>query len=203
MKIYRPVTVVVGLVVVLLGGLVRLGDPQQVLDDVTRQLVRGTIGAPVIGKDFTLTVVRMKVAQTVLKNENDDAKEALTTEGLFVAVEFDIAGRHRPKVVGDLSLTTDNGATYTPIGTPGATSVATPEPGFTESQVAVFEVNPSDLAGLTLRVTPVLFVSYFTVNYAIDLGVPSEEIAAELVSKASSPQSREYVIKTNNRRVTP
>jgi hypothetical protein len=201
-KIYRPITIVVGVVFVLLGGIVRLADPSEVMDDSTRKLERGTIGAPVTGEDFTLTVTRVKLVKTVLKNESDDLKDALTTDGIFVAVEFEIAGRHLQKTVGNLSLVTDGGATYEPIGSPGASTAATPPPGFTESQTAVFETNPSDLAGLTLRVTPVLFISYYTINYAVDLGIPSDDVAADLVAKASTATGGEYVIPDSQTRVT-
>jgi hypothetical protein len=199
-KIYRPITIVVGVVFVLLGGIVRLADPSEVMDDSTRKLERDTIGAPITGEDFTLTVTRVKLVTTVLKNESDDLKDALTTDGIFVAVEFDVAGRHLPKTVGDLSLVTDGGATYEPINSPSA--VATPPPGFTESRTAVFEANPSDLAGLTLRVTPVLFISYYTTNYAVDLGIPSDDVAADLVAKASTETGGEYVIPDSQTRVT-
>ena len=202
MKIYRPTTVIVGVVFVLLGGILRLADPGEVLDDSSRQLVRGSIGAPLNGKDFTLTVTRVKFAQKVLQSESDDPDEMLTTEGVFVAVEFDVAGRHLPETIGDLSLETDGGATYAPFSNPSATSAAAPAPGFTESQAAVFEVNPADLAGLTLRVTPMQFITYFTTNYAIDLGIPSEEVAADLVAKASKATGQEYLVPRPQLRVT-
>jgi hypothetical protein len=201
-RIYRPTTVIVGVVFVLLGGIVRLADPSEVLDDSSRRLVRGSIGAPLTDKDFTLTVTRVKFAQKVLQSETDDAADALTTEGIFVAVEFEVAGRHQPDTIGDLSLITDGGATYEPFSSPSATSATSPAPGFTESEVAVFEVNPADLAGLTLRVTPVQFITYFTTNYAIDLGIPSEDVAAGLVDKASKATGQEYVVPRSQLRVT-
>jgi hypothetical protein len=202
-KTYRPTTVIVGVVFVLLGGLLRLADPGEVMDDQTRKLVHGSIGVPVSDEDFTLTVTRVKLARTVVKNESDDLKDALTTEGVFVAVEFDISGRHQPKTVGALKLETDEGSTYEPFSSPSVTSAASPAAGFTESQTALFEANPEDLAGLTLRITPTQLISYYKINYAIDLGIPSEDIADDLVAKASTRTGQEYVVPRSQLRVTP
>ncbi len=201
MKIYRPITIAVGVLFVVLGGIARLADPSEVMDDHTRKLVQGSIGAPITGQDFTLTVTRVKLVRTVLKNDTDELKDALTTDGVFVAVEFDVAGRRLPKTVGRLNLVTNGGSTYEALGSPSTESVATPEPGFTKSEVALFEANPEDLAGLTLRVTPSQTISYYTVNYAVDLGIPSDQIAGDLLAKAS--KDREYVVPDSELRVTP
>jgi hypothetical protein len=201
-KIYRPSTVIIGIVFVLLGGLIRLADPSEVLEDQTRQVKTGTIGASISGDDFTLTVTRVKLAKSVLKHESDDLKDALTTDGVFVAVEFDVAGRGRPETIGNLSLVTSDGATYAPMDSPGVSTVARPAAGFTESQVSIFEANEADLAGLTLRVAPTMVISYYAIDYSIDLGIPSDTVAAHLLQEASAATQQVYVMPKSELRVT-
>ena len=68
MKLYRPATVLVGVLFVLLGGLTRLATPEQVFEEQNLEVVHGTIGEPLkYGGDSTVTVTRMKFAKAVLE----------------------------------------------------------------------------------------------------------------------------------------
>ena len=50
----------------------------------------------------------------------------------------------------------------------------------------MFEVNPSDLTGLTFRVTTSQLWTVLTQDLAVDLAVPSQEIAEDLVAGAAA-----------------
>ena len=69
-KLYRPATVLVGMLFVLLGGLTRLAEPDQVYDDETnRVVVKGTIGEALDYSGSTVTVHRMKFARAYLTGD--------------------------------------------------------------------------------------------------------------------------------------
>jgi hypothetical protein len=56
---------------------------------------------------------------------------------------------------------------------------------------------------LTLRITPTQLISYYKINYAIDLGIPSADIADDLVAKATTGTGQEYLVPRTQLRVTP
>jgi hypothetical protein len=183
-KLYRPSTVLVGVLFVLLGGLTRLADPDQVYDDTTRQVVSGTIGQELKLGGSTVTVTRMKFAKSYLANESD--AKAIETNGVFVAVEYDsVRGTDKPGT-NWATLTADGGTVYKPAGGIIADGVEFAEPGFAQTGALVFEVNPADLKGLTLKIAPVQFFTVLAQDVAVDLGVPDDKIAAQLVDRATS-----------------
>jgi hypothetical protein len=188
-KLYRPATVIVGIVFVLLGGLTRLIDTDQVYDDSSRVTVHGTIGEKVQFGDSTFTVTRMRFAKKFLEHEGDD--DIIETDGIFVAIEYDAARGRVDPGSNDATLTADGGSVYTPVSQAVSDGVTFPEPGFADSGAWVFEVNPSDLKGLTLKIHTVQFFTGVPArDMAIDLAVPSDDIAKQLVEKAAD----QYVV---------
>jgi hypothetical protein len=189
-KVYRPSTVLVGVLLIIAAGLIRLALPEQVMEDKTRYAVRSTVGQPVDGKDFTLTVTRVKLARTIDPNPDDDDSQAsdddkpVETNGIFVTVEYDIVGRREKGGAGSATLKTDEDSEYVPIGQIIRTSVGVPAPGFVESSFLVFEANPDDLAGLTMWLKELRGVTTTAEDYAIDLGIPNQAVADEMVSNA-------------------
>jgi hypothetical protein len=61
-----------------------------------------------------------------------------------------------------------------------------PEPGFAKTGAVVFEVNPTDLKGLKLQVRPSMFYNVLNSYIEVDLGIPSEEVAQQLVDGAET-----------------
>ena len=184
MKLYRPATVLVGVLFVLLGGLTRLADPDQVYDDITRQVVHGTIGQELKLGGSTVTVTRMKFAKSYLAHESD--AKAIETNGVFVAVEYDsVRGTDNPGL-NKVTLTAGGGTVYKPAGGIIVDSVDFAEPGFARTGALVFEVNPADVKGLTLKIAPVQFFTVLAQDVAVDLGVPDDKIAAQLLDSATS-----------------
>lgn len=190
MKIYRPVTVLVGVLLVIAAGLIRLALPQERLEDVTRYTVSGIVGQPLEGKDFTLTVTRVKLARTVDPRPEDDDAEAkeddkpLKTNGIFVTVEYDIVGEHRAGSAGGATLRTNEDSEYVPIKKIIRSQVTIPPPGYVESSSLVFEANPEDLSGLRMVVKELRPVTVTTEDYSVDLGVPDQVVADDMVQNA-------------------
>jgi hypothetical protein len=189
-KIYRPSTILVGVLLVITAGLVRLALPEQVMEDKTRYAVRGTVGQPVHGKDFTLTVTRVKLARTIdpepddVDSEADDEDKPMETNGTFVTVEYDIVGRRQKGGAGSATLKTDEDTEYVPIPSIIRSSVGVPAPGFVESSFLVFEANPDDLAGLTMWLKELRGITTTAEDYAVDLGIPNQAVADEMVRNA-------------------
>ena len=190
MKLYRPVTVLVGVALVIIAGLIRLAEPEERLEDVTRYAVHGGVGEPVQGKDFTLTVTRVKFARVVDPRPDDDDTKAdaddrpVKTNGIFVTVEYEMQGRHEAGSAGDASLKADGGSVYVPINKAIRSQLNIPQPGFVESAALVFEANPDDLVGLTLWAKKLRGLTTLTEDYAIDLGVPDEAVAKDMIEHA-------------------
>lgn len=197
MRLYRPVTVLVGFIFVVLAGLVRLGLPDQISDEPHRQVIHSAIGDPIVREAFTLTVIRIRAAQAVVENPDSSTEQPLRTNGIFLAVEYEVAGRKEAGTIGQPSLTSDSGVTYLPAKTVTG-SMRIPEPGFTQSDAVVFEVNPDDMAGLTMKVRPSVFWTVTTDDYYFDLGIPNDDVAREMVEKAA----KEYVLPDSTTRVT-
>lgn len=188
MKLYRPATVLVGILFVLLGGLTRLGGPDQVFEEDNRVVRHGTIGEAVPFGDSTLTVHRMKFARAYLTGES--GKKAVESSGIFVALEYGTVRGTKDVSNPNAELTTDKGTVYLPIAETYGSDLDFPAPGFGVNGSIVFEVNPADVKGLTLKVNPVQFINVLAENVAIDLGVPDETIAQQLIDAATP----EYVI---------
>jgi hypothetical protein len=185
MKIYRPITVTIGVVLVLLAGLVRLGDPERALEDHTRTVKSAAIGEQLAGDDFTLEVHRVRFAREYgYENLTSDERPA-TTDGVFAVLEYSITGRHAKGSIGSATLRSASGVTYEPHDLNPRTSLYIPEPGFTETYYMVFEVNPDDLAGLTLRLERSQLFTVLATDYHVDLGIRDAAAGHELADKAA------------------
>src|SRR5262245_42715119 len=142
------------------------------------------------GKDFILTVNRVKFARVVDPKPNDDDTKAdeddrpIKTNGIFVTVEYEMEGRHESGSAGDASLKADGGSVYVPINKAIRSQLNVPQPGFIESGSLVFEANPDDLVGLTLWAKKLRGLTTLTEDYAIDLGVPDESAAKDMIVHA-------------------
>jgi hypothetical protein len=196
-KLYRPATVLVGILFVLLGGLTRLVDTEQVYEDPSRVTVHGTISEKLPFGDSSLTVTRMRLAKTFLESEDSDDKPA-QTDGIFVAVEYDAVRGTDDPGSNNVTLTADGGTVYDPVAQGASTGVTFPQPGFAESGAFVFEVNPLDLKGLTLKLHTVLFFTGVPArDIAVDLAIPSEDVAKQLTERAAD----QYVLPERKSRV--
>lgn len=194
MKLYRPATVFVGVLFVLLGGLTRLATPDQVYDKDNLEVVHGTIGEKLGYGDSTVEVTRMKFAKAFLEREDDKPVE---TNGVYVALEWDtVRGTKKPNNLNP-TLTADGGSVYKPIGATTGDTIGFAEPGFGSTGALVFEVNPADLNGLTLRLVPTMFYNVLGSVIEVDLGIPSEDIAQRLVDGAAA----QYLIPRTVQRV--
>ncbi|TDD18457.1 hypothetical protein E1218_26050 [Kribbella turkmenica] len=187
MKLYRPATVAVGVLFVLLGGLTRLATPEQVFEEQNLEVVSGTIGEALrfAGGDSTVTVTRMEFAKSVVEEDDSDDGEPLETNGVYVALEWDtVRGVKKPDNIA-ATLTADGGTVYLPIEGPGDSGIDFPTAGFAKTGAVVFEVNPTDLKGLTLNGRPSGMLFNVLNSYVeVDLGIPSEDVAQQLVDGA-------------------
>ena len=198
MKLYRPATVLVGVFFVLLGGLTRLATPDQVYHgDDNLVIVHGTVGEKLGYFDSTVEVTRMKFAKTYLESGAGDDDKPVETNGVYVALEWDTVRGTKKTANLNATLTADGGTVYTPIGDTGGDAVDFAEPGFASTGAIVFEVNPSDLKGLTLKLRPSMFYNILWQVVDVDLGIPSEDIAQQLVDGAAA----QYVIPKTVKRV--
>ncbi|MDX6262336.1 MAG: hypothetical protein QOH84_4024 [Kribbellaceae bacterium] len=189
MRLYRPATVLVGILFVLLGGLTRLAEPDHVYDNESNRTVEhGTIGVPLHYGQSTVKVDRLKFARAYLSSESDE--KAVETSGIYAVVEYDTVRGTEEVPNTQLQLATDAGTAYAPISDTYGSSLDFAAPGFGVTGAVVFEVNPADLAGLTLKVRSSPLFTVLTQDLAVDLAVPDEEIAQRLVDQAAP----EYLI---------
>ena len=185
MKIYRPITVAVGVVLVLLAGLVRLGDPERALEDQTRTVKQARIGEQLTGDDFTLEVHRLRFAREYAYENKLSDDRPVTTDGVFAILEYSVTGRSQKGSIGTTTLRSNSGVTYEPHDLNPRTSLYIPEPGFTETYYMIFEVNPDDIAGLTLRLERIQMFTVLATDYHVDLGIPDTEAGHELADQAA------------------
>jgi len=184
MKLYRPATILVGVLFILLGGLTRLATPEQVYDEQNMKAVRGTVGEVLQygGGDSTVKVTRMKFAKAIVENDED---KPIETNGVFVAIEWDtVRGSEKPNNI-KATLTADGGTVYAPIGLTNS-GMDFPEAGFGKTGAVIFEVNPSDLKDLTLNVRPTMFFNTYNSYVLVDLGIPGDDIAQRMVDEAAA-----------------
>jgi hypothetical protein len=183
-KLYRPATVLVGVLFVLLGGIARLVDVDQVFDDPARVTVHGTIGEKIKFGDSSLTVTRMRFFKDYLAEKDDE--KPVTTDGIFVAIEYAAARGTEDPGSNSITLTTDGGTIYEPVAQNSSTGIYFPQPGFVQSDALVFELNTSDVKGLTLKLHTTQFFTGVPVrDLDVDLAVPSDEIAKQLEDGAA------------------
>jgi hypothetical protein len=184
MRLYRPVTVLVGILFVVAGGLVRLADPNALFDDASRNLEHAGIGQRVAVDDSAVEIKRIRFARTVLKDA-DSGDEPTATDGVFLAVELDATRGPGEKPRLEATLRSGEGTLYRPIQQVIATAVDFPEPGFVSSSALVYEVNPADVAGLQLMLKPTTFWTVLVNDYAVDLGLPDEKTAEEHIGRSA------------------
>lgn len=198
MKIYRPATVLVGALFVLLGGLTRIATPHEVYDGNANLVdAHGTIGTKVKYYDSTVEITRMKLAKSILKADADDDDKPIETNGVYVALEWDtVRGTRKPDGLTE-TLVADGGTVYTAVGGDLAGSIDFGAPGFGKTGALVFEVNPADVKGLELRLVPMMIYNVLWPIVTVDLGIPSEDIAQQLVDGAEA----QYAVQGNVDRV--
>ncbi len=184
MKLYRPATVAVGVLFVLLGGLTRLAAPDQVSDDGNRFVIHGTIGQTLEYGGSEVTVTRMKFVKSYKTRESDE--KAKESNGVFVAVEYDTVRGTKPAPGNDATLIADGGTVYQGVVDAFGDRIEFGEPGFGKTGALLYEVNPSDLAGLTLKVATSQVFTVAANDLEIDLGVPDEAIAQQEIDNASA-----------------
>lgn len=195
MKLYRPATVLVGILFVLLGGLTRLAEPDQVYDESNRVVTKGTIGETLPYYGSTVTVHRMKFARAYLTGSGDD--KAVPSSGIYVAIEYSTERGTEKNPNPSPDLITDAGTVYQPIGETWGGNIDFDAPGFGVDGAIVFEVNPADVKGLTLRVRTTLFYNVLMKDLAFDLGVPDDKAAKQLIDTATP----EFLIPHGTKRV--
>jgi hypothetical protein len=200
MKLYRPATILVGVLFVLLGGIARLAGTDHVLgDDSNLKVVSGSIGQalPWAGSGSTVKVTRIAFARSILSDNASDEDKPVDTNGVYIAVEWDtVRGVKDPDTLTP-TLITDGGSVYTEVSDPSDSRIDIPDAGFAETGAVVFEANPADLKGLTLRLKPSMFFNYYNSEIRIDLGIPTEAIAQQMVDGAEE----QYVVNSSVTRV--
>jgi hypothetical protein len=200
MKLYRPATILVGLLFVLLGGVARLAGPDHVLgDDSNLKVVRGSIGQalPYAGSGSTMKVTRIKFARSIVSDNASDDEKPTDTNGVYIAVEWDsVRGVKDPDSFAP-TLTTDGGSVYEEVSDPTDSNIDFPDAGFARSGAVVFEANPADLKGLTLRLKPRMLFNVYNSEIRVDLGIPTEDIAQQMVDGAAD----QYVVNSSVTRV--
>ena len=184
MKLYRPATIAVGILFVLIGGLTRLATPDHVFDEQNMEVSKGTIGQPLrFGKEAELTVVRMQLAKSVLDANSSSDDKPIETNGVFVALEWEsTSGVSKPDRPVP-TLTSDGDAVYTPVSLTYSV-IEFGAPGFTTSGAIVFEVDPAQLEGLTLDVRPSQLWNVLNRKVSVDLGIPGAASAQQLLDTA-------------------
>lgn len=195
MKLYRPTTVLVGVLFVLLGGVTRLAAPDQVYEEPHRTVKQGSIGEKIEYGDSSVTVTRMRFAKSILPDETAD--KAVPTDGVFVSIEYDAVRGVKDPGRNDATLITEGGSVYKPVAEGTFSGVQFPEPGFAHTGGLVYEVNPADIKGLTLKLETTMLFTVLGQDVAIDLGVPSEEIAQQQIDQATD----EYLLPKGSTRV--
>lgn len=199
MKLYRPATILVGVLFVLIGGLTRLATPDQVYDEQNMKVVHGTIGEPLDyeGTGSTVKVTRIKFARSVLDSSDSDGKKPLETNGIYVAIEWDaIRGDRKPDLTNP-TLLADSGSVYMPVEGLSHSGLDFPDAGYAKTGTIVFEINPADMKGLTLKLRPTMLFNVYNSEITVDLGVPTEAIAQQMVDSAVA----QYIVEDSVTRV--
>ncbi|WP_432884777.1 hypothetical protein ACQPYH_00040 [Kribbella sp. CA-245084] len=186
MKLYRPATILVGVLFVLLGGVTRLAAPDQVYDEQNIKVVRGTIGQALdyTGSGSTMKITRIKFARAVIDSSDTD-KKPLETNGIYVAIEWDaVRGAKKPDNI-NATLMADGGSVYEPVEGLSNSGIDFPDAGFAKTGTVVFELNPADITNLTLRLKPTMIFNYYNSDIEVDLGIPTDAIAQQMIDTAA------------------
>lgn len=193
MKLYRPSTILVGLLFVLLGGVIRLASSDNIYDDTPNlAIVSGQIGQSLeyAGSGSKIKVTRIEFARKILSAKASDDEKPIDTNGIYVAVEWDsVRGVTKPDSFTP-TLITDGGSVYTEVSDPSNSGIDFPDAGFARTGTVVFEANPADLKGLTLRLKPSMLFNVYNSEIRVDLGIPTEAIAQQMVDGAKD----QYVV---------
>jgi hypothetical protein len=143
------------------------------------QVVRGTLGAPVVVNEGDVTVADLRVGDALVQN-GDVTYE---TSGMFVSVSVTVAAPgHHSLVVGSARLLSGD-RVYLPFTTLSSLSAV---PGFKSSMDFVFEVDPVRIDALTLELWRGEIVSGYHQRVRVPLGVTGDN-AEELRSRAHQP----------------
>jgi len=103
---------------------------------------------------------------------------------VYVAVEWDaVRGVKKPDDI-KATLEADGGSVYEPTEGLSNSRLDFPDAGFARTGTMVFEVNPSDLKNLTLKLTPTMIFNVYNSEIQVDLGIPTEAIAQQMVDGA-------------------
>jgi len=197
-KLYRPGTILVGVLFVLLGGVTRLAAPDQVYDEQNIKVVRGTIGQALdyTGSGSTMKITRIKFTRAVIDSTDSD-KKPLETNGIYLAIEWDaVRGAKKPDNI-NATLLADGGSVYEPVEGLSNSGIDFPDAGFAKTGTVVFELNPADMTGLTLKLHPTMVFNYYNSDIEVDLGIPTDAIAQQMVDTAA-PQ---YIVEKSVTRV--
>lgn len=199
MKLYRPATILVGILFVLLGGLTRLATPEHVYDQQNIKVEHGTIGEALdyTGSGSTVKVTRIKFARAVLDSSASEGQKPIDTNGIYVAIEWDtVRGDRKPDGI-EATLLADGGSVYQPVEGLNNSNLDFPNAGYARIGTIVFEVNPTDMKNLTLRLHSMMLFNTYNSEIQVNLGIPTEAIAQQMIDTAA-PQ---YVVENAITRV--
>jgi hypothetical protein len=198
-KLYRPATILVGILFVLLGGLTRLATPEHVYDQQNIKVEHGTIGEALdyTGSGSTVKVTRIKFARAVLDSSASEGQKPIDTNGIYVAIEWDtVRGDRKPDGI-EATLLADGGSVYQPLEGLNNSNLDFPNAGYARIGTIVFEVNPTDMKNLTLRLHSMMLFNTYNSEIQVNLGIPTEAIAQQMIDTAA-PQ---YVVENAITRV--
>jgi hypothetical protein len=198
-KLYRPATILVGILFVLLGGLTRLATPDHVYDQQNIKVEHGTIGEALdyTGSGSTVKVTRIKFARAVLDSSASEGQKPIDTNGIYVAIEWDtVRGDRKPDGI-EATLLADGGSVYQPVEGLNNSNLDFPNAGYARIGTIVFEVNPTDMKNLTLRLHSMMLFNTYNSEIQVNLGIPTEAIAQQMIDTAA-PQ---YVVENAITRV--
>ncbi len=126
----------------------------------------------------------MQLAKSILDHNSASDDKPIETNGVFVALEWEttrgVNDPDRPLP----TLTSDGDAVYRPVELTYS-GIEFGDAGFTTAGAIVFEVDPTELEGLTLDVRPQQFWNVLNRQASIDLGIPGDESAQRLLDGAA------------------
>jgi hypothetical protein len=128
------------------------------------QVVRGRLGEPVAINGGTVTASQVRVGTSL----TDQGEAYATTPGLFVVVRVEVAATGRETVRAQDTRVVTKRRRYDSFS---ASLTGEAAPGFATAEDAIFEVDPADLADLTLELDPGELVSGYAQHTRIHLGI--------------------------------
>lgn len=135
------------------------------------EVVRGVLSAPVSLNDGTVTASEVRVG-TALGREGEVYAE---TPGLFVVVRVEVAATGRRELPVYSARLFTGSRRYDAFD--GA-RVGNVPPGFATASDLVFEVDPAQLADLTLELAPSQVLTAYAEHARIHLGITDENAPA-------------------------